>query len=43
LVSCGITAIMNFSPIRLIVPPNVKVHYVDLALELESLSYYLKP
>ena len=41
LVKCGITAILNFVPLRLHVPPNVKVHYVDLAMELESLSYYI--
>ena len=37
----GITAILNFVPIRLVVPPYVKVHYVDLTIELESLAYYL--
>ncbi len=41
LVKCGITAILNFVPMRLTVPPNVKVHYVDLAMELESLGYYI--
>ena len=41
LVACGVTAILNFVPQRLIVPSNVKVHYVDLAIEIESLSYYL--
>ena len=38
----GINAILNFVPLRLLVPPMVKVHYVDLAIELESLSFYLK-
>ncbi|GAB4311598.1 MAG: redox-sensing transcriptional repressor Rex [Candidatus Sumerlaeia bacterium] len=42
LVACGIKAILNFVPRRLIVPPDVKVHYVDLTIEIESLSYYLK-
>jgi len=41
-VPCGITAILNFVPTRLAVPPGVKVHYVDLTIELESLAYYLK-
>lgn len=41
-IRCGITAILNFVPVRLVVPPYVKVHYVDLAIELESLAYYLK-
>jgi redox-sensing transcriptional repressor len=42
LVKCGVAGILNFVPKRLIVPPGVKVHYVDLAIEIESLSYYLK-
>jgi redox-sensing transcriptional repressor len=41
-IKCGIKAILNFVPKRLIVPPDVKVHYVDLTIEIESLSYYLK-
>jgi redox-sensing transcriptional repressor len=41
-VQCGITAILNFVPTRLVVPSHVKVHYVDLTIELESLAYYLK-
>lgn len=42
IVGAGIHAILNFVPVRLIVPDNVKVHYVDLTIEIESLSYYLK-
>lgn len=42
LVRCGIGGILNFVPMRLIVPQGVKVHSVDLAIEIESLSYYLK-
>lgn len=41
-VSADIQAIMNFVPVRLVVPEHVKVHYVDLTIEIESLSYYLK-
>jgi len=41
-VRAGITAILNFVPHRLIVPPEVKVHYVDLTIEIESLTYYLQ-
>jgi len=41
-VRCGITAILNFVPVRLVVPSYVKVHYVDLTIEIESLAYYLK-
>ena len=42
IVKAGIKAILNFVPTRLQVPDTVKVHYVDLAIEIESLSYYLK-
>lgn len=41
-VSAGVTAILNFVPERLIAPPGVKIQYVDLSIEMESLSYYLK-
>lgn len=42
LVTSGIRGILNFVPRRLSVPANIKVHYVDLAIEMETLSYYLK-
>jgi redox-sensing transcriptional repressor len=42
IVRAGIIAILNFVPIHLHVPDNVKVHYVDLSIEIESLSYYLR-
>lgn len=42
LVACGIKGILNFVPRRLSVPDNVKVHYVDLSIEMETLSYYLR-
>jgi len=42
LVDCGISAILNFVPTRIKVPDSVKVHYVDLALEMETLSFYLQ-
>jgi redox-sensing transcriptional repressor len=41
-VKAGVKAILNFVPTRLVVPDNVKVHYVDLAIEIESLTYYLR-
>ena len=40
--SAGITTILNFVPTRLIVPDYVKVHYVDLSIEIETLSFYAK-
>jgi redox-sensing transcriptional repressor len=42
LVSAGIQAILNFSPIILEVPDEVTVNSVDLALELENLSYFIR-
>jgi redox-sensing transcriptional repressor len=41
LVSCGITAILNFAPVQLQVPEAVTVKTVNLVLELEALSYVL--
>ena len=42
LVSSGVQAILNFSPMHLKVPDHVVVNSVDLALELEHLSYFIK-
>jgi len=42
LVKAGIKGVLNFVPRRLNVPPHVKVHYVDLSIEMETLSYYLR-
>jgi len=39
LVSAGVTSILNFAPVVLAVPPGVSVRKVDLALELQVLSY----
>jgi len=38
----GVQAILNFSPTVLEVPQEVTVNSVDLALELESLSYFIR-
>lgn len=42
LISAGILAILNFAPIVLQVPDNVVVNNVDLAIELENLSYFIQ-
>lgn len=42
LVDAGIQAILNFSPIVLEVPESVTVNNVDLALELENLSFFIR-
>ena len=41
LVQAGIQAILNFSPSILQVPNNVVVNNVNLAIELENLSYFI--
>lgn len=42
LVACGIAGILNFSPIVLQVPEDVTVNNVNLAIELENLSYFIQ-
>lgn len=42
LVETGIQGILNFTPIILQVPEEVVVNNVDLALELENLSYFVR-
>jgi len=42
LVAAGVQGILNFSPILLEVPADVTVNNVDLALELEHLSYFIR-
>ena len=40
LVAAGITSILNFAPMVLAVPKGVALRKVDLAVELQILSYY---
>ncbi len=42
LVKAGIKAILNYAPIQLNTPKGVRVQYIDPALHLQKLSYYLK-
>jgi redox-sensing transcriptional repressor len=42
LVQAGITGILNFAPIVLQVPEEVMVNNVNLAIELENLSYFIQ-
>lgn len=39
-VEAGVTAILNFAPVHLDVPPHVTVRTVDLSTELQILSFY---
>lgn len=41
LVKLGVKAILNFAPLQLVLPDDVVVKTVNLALELETLSYAL--
>ena len=41
LVASGIRAILNFAPVRLKVPKDVRLKNVDLSIELETLSFAL--
>ena len=40
LVAAGVTSILNFAPTVLVVPDNVDVRKVDLAVELQILSFH---
>ncbi len=42
LIEAGITGILNFAPIVLHVPDEVMVNNVNLAIELENLSYFIQ-
>lgn len=42
LVDIGIKGILNFTPARLAVPSHVRIHHIDLSVELQSLIYFLK-
>jgi len=37
----GIKAILNFAPVHIVLPPEIKIHNVDLSIEFEGLTYYL--
>jgi len=39
--SAGIKAILNFAPVHLHVPKDIRVNNVDLATELKSLSFFV--
>jgi redox-sensing transcriptional repressor len=41
LVKAGVTAILNYAPINLTVPPSVEVRYSDPLIQMQQMSYYL--
>ncbi|WP_017729451.1 redox-sensing transcriptional repressor Rex [Halalkalibacterium ligniniphilum] len=42
LVDSGVKGILNFTPARISVPDHVRVHHIDLSVELQALVYFLK-
>lgn len=42
LVDAGIKGILNFTPVRISVPETVRVHTIDLSVELQTLIYFMK-
>ena len=42
LAQAGIAGVLNFAPIVLSVPEDVVVNNVNLAIELENLSYFIQ-
>ncbi|MEJ2486312.1 MAG: redox-sensing transcriptional repressor Rex [Anaerolineales bacterium] len=41
LVKAGIKAILNYAPVSLTVPQGVRVQYIDPAVHLQNMTYYL--
>ena len=41
LVKANVKGILNFTPTRISVPPSVRVHHIDLAVELQSFVYFI--
>jgi redox-sensing transcriptional repressor len=42
LVDAGIKAILNYAPINIIVPDDVRVQYIDPVIELQHMTFYLR-
>lgn len=42
LVEYGVKGILNFTPARLNLPEHVRIHHIDLSVELQSFVYFLK-
>jgi redox-sensing transcriptional repressor len=42
LVEAGVKAILNYAPLSLNVPPDVHVQYIDPAIHLQRMTYYLE-
>ncbi len=42
LAKIDVKGILNFTPVRLVVPETVRVHTIDLSVELQTLVYFMK-
>jgi redox-sensing transcriptional repressor len=42
LVEAGVRAILNYAPVNLSVPAGVRVQYIDPAMHLQRMTYYLE-
>lgn len=42
LIEAGVHAILNYAPITLNVPPDVRIEYIDPVTGLQSMTYYLQ-
>lgn len=42
LIKMGIKGILNFTPVRLATPESVRVHTIDLSVEIQTLIYFIK-
>ena len=42
LVEAGVKAILNYAPIQISTPGDVRVQYLDPAIHLQKMSYFLK-
>lgn len=42
MVKAGVQAILNYAPVNLVVPQGVRVQYIDPAVHLQNMTYYLE-
>ena len=42
LVEAGIKSILNYAPIQISTPEDVRVQYLDPAIHLQKMTYYLE-
>ena len=42
LVKAGVKAILNYAPINLKLPPDIRVRVIDPVIELQRMTYYLE-